>query len=43
MAEDLLGRIYELSSERHITGRRKIKLILHEIFPSPSTDRKSVV
>lgn len=37
MAEDLLGRIYELSSERHITGRRKIKLILHEIFPSPST------
>ena len=37
MAEDLLGRIYELSSERHITGRRKIKLILYEIFPSPST------
>ena len=37
MAEDLLGRIYELSSERHITGRRQIKLILHEIFPSPST------
>lgn len=35
MAENLLsGRIYELSSERHITGRRKIKLILHEIFPS---------
>ena len=35
MAETLLsGRIFELSSERHITGRRKIKLILHEIFPS---------
>lgn len=35
MAENLLsGRISELSSERHITGRRKIKLILHEIFPS---------
>lgn len=28
------GRVYEISSERHITGRRKIKLILHEIFPT---------
>lgn len=28
------GRIYEISSERQITGRRPIKIILHEIFPS---------
>lgn len=28
------GRIFELSSERQITGRRPIKIILHEIFPS---------
>ena len=27
------GRVFEVSSERQITGRRKIKLILHEIFP----------
>ncbi len=29
-----MGRIFEVSSERHITGRRRIKIILHEIFPS---------
>lgn len=28
------GRIFELSSERQITGRRPIKIILHEIFQS---------
>ena len=28
------GRIYEMSSERQITGRRPIKIILHEIMPS---------
>lgn len=26
------GRIFELSNERQITGRRKIKVVLHEIF-----------
>ena len=34
MSKDIVGRIYEVSSERHIAGRRKIKLILHEIYPS---------
>lgn len=34
MNKDILGRIYEVSSERQIAGRRKIKLILHEIYPS---------
>ena len=29
-----MGRIFELSNERQITGRRKIKIVLHEIFPS---------
>ena len=29
-----IGRIFELSNERQITGRRKIKIVLHEIFPS---------
>ena len=28
------GRIFELSTERQITGRRKIRVILHEIFAS---------
>ena len=28
------GRIFELSNERQITGRRKIRVILHEIFAS---------
>lgn len=31
------GRIFELSSERQITGRRPIKIILHEIFQSRDT------
>ena len=26
------GQIFELSNERQITGRRKIKVVLHEIF-----------
>lgn len=34
MSKDIIGCIYEVSSERHIAGRRKIKLILHEIYPS---------
>lgn len=35
MNEDrFIGRIFELSNERQITGRRKIKIVLHEIFPS---------
>lgn len=35
MNEDrFMGRIFELSNERQITGRRKIKIVLHEIFPS---------
>ena len=34
MSKDIVGRIYEVSSERHIAGRRKIKIILHEIYPS---------
>jgi len=34
VSKDIVGRIYEVSSERHIAGRRKIKLILHEIYPS---------
>ena len=29
-----MGRIFEISSERQIAGRRKIKIILHEIFAS---------
>ena len=29
-------RIYEMSNSRAISGRRKIKLILHEIFPNNS-------
>ncbi len=29
--------IYEIASERNISGRRPIKLILHEIFPDNST------
>jgi len=32
-----MGRIFELSNERQITGRRKIKIVLHEIFPSHDT------
>ena len=32
MNENVFGRIFEISNERQITGRRKIKLILHEIF-----------
>lgn len=32
--DTFMGRIFELSNERQISGRRKIKIILHEIFPS---------
>ena len=32
--DTFMGRIFELSNERQISGRRKIKVILHEIFPS---------
>ena len=31
---NLMGRIFELSNERQITGRRKIRVVLHEIFPT---------
>lgn len=28
----MIGRIFEISNERQIAGRRKIKIVLHEIF-----------
>ena len=34
MSKEIMGRIFELSNDRQIAGRRKIKLILHEIYPS---------
>lgn len=34
MSREIAGRIFELSNDRRITGRRKIKLVLHEIFPT---------
>ena len=34
MSKEIVGRIFELSNDRQIAGRRKIKLILHEIYPS---------
>lgn len=34
MSKEIAGRIFELSNDRQITGRRKIKLVLHEIFPT---------
>lgn len=35
------GRIYEIANERQITGRRPIKIILHEIFPSSDQYQKN--
>ena len=32
MSKEIAGRIFELSNDRKILGRRKIKLVLHEIF-----------
>lgn len=34
MGKEIAGRIFELSNDRKILGRRKIKLVLHEIFVS---------
>ena len=34
MLEDFAGHIVELSADRQIAGRRRIKLVLHEIFPT---------
>lgn len=34
MGKEIAGRIFELSNDRKILGRRKIKLVLHEIFAS---------
>ena len=32
--EVMTAQIFELSNQKHITGRRKFKAVLHEIFPS---------